>query len=705
MTTLITGGAGYIGSHIVHELVDSGETVIAVDDLSTGFRSALPSVAPLFVGDCGDQKLIAALIDKHRISAIIHLAGSIVVPDSVRDPLSYYRNNTVNTRNLIEVAAKCGVRHFIFSSTAAVYGNSNSVPISEDAPTRPISPYGHSKLMSEIMLHDLAVEHGLHYVILRIFNVAGADPKLRTGLVSGHSSSLVKKAVEAALGTRPNIDVHGTKYLTPDGTGVRDYIHVSDLARAHSAALEYLRSGGTDATFNCGCGHGYSVLEVVKAVARVCGYSFPVRYVEPRPGDTARLVADVRRIRSALAWMPRFDDFDTIATHALAWEQHRLERRKGAEDAFLKIVAETGIPPAELQKLISTFRLRSRPTRQAGQRSFKAPSSPSVVQSAAISDSQPIRDAKKLTIGMATYDDYDGVYFTLQAIRLYHPEILSDVEFVVVDNNPIGPCGQALKDLGNWIPNYRYIPKGDISGTAVRDWVFREARGEFVLCIDCHILIVNGALKRLINYFKAHPDTKNLLQGPMIYDDLKGYATHFKPGWQAGMYGTWDADPAGADAEQPPFEIPMQGLGLFACRRSAWPGFNPAFRGFGGEEGYIHEKFRQRGGKVLCLPFLRWIHRFNRPLGTSYANLWEDRVRNYLIGFRELGWDTVQVVEHFRAFLGEQVWSTVVERLGPSVLSPEDEQPVELAAIGDDAVKKAGNGSWTEAASDRPVRP
>jgi hypothetical protein len=334
------------------------------------------------------------------------------------------------------------------------------------------------------------------------------------------------------------------------------------------------------------------------------------------------------------------------------------------------------MPAAQLRQLLSSFGSRSRPIQHT---------SPSMIAGAPPAESRPpMETRKKLTIGMATYDDYDGVYFTLQAIRLYHPEILSDVEFVVVDNNPNGPCGQVLKDIENWIPNYRYIPKDDISGTAVRDWIFRQAWGEFVLCIDCHILIETGAVKRLIDFFEAEPVTGNLLQGPLVHDDLKSCSTHFKPGWQAGMYGTWDTDPAGTDAHLPPFEIPMQGLGLFACRRSAWPGFNPNFRGFGGEEGYIHEKFRQRGDKVLCLPFLRWVHRFNRPLGTSYANRWEDRVRNYLIGFREVGWDTVQVVEHFKAFLGEQVWSMVVKKLGPDVLHREHRQAVELGANGPD---------------------
>ncbi len=347
-------------------------------------------------------------------------------------------------------------------------------------------------------------------------------------------------------------------------------------------------------------------------------------------------------------------------------------------DAFTKLTAQSGLAAPELQRLLSGFQRQSKTA-------ARAPSAPSAAPDPRFTKARPTATAAKLTIGMATYDDYDGIYFTLQAIRLYHPEILSEVEFVVVDNNPDGACGPALRDLGNWIDNYRYIPKGEISGTAIRDWVFREAACEFVLCIDCHVLVVSGALKRLIDYFQAAPDTIDLLQGPMVYDDLKGYATHFKPEWRDGMYGTWDTDPAGANPDQPSFEIPMQGLGLFACRRSAWPGFNPAFRGFGGEEGYIHEKIRRRGGKALCLPFLRWVHRFNRPLGPTYDNRWEDRVRNYLIGFRELGWDTGQVAEHFRTFLGEKVWSTVVARLSPDVLPLADPRSVELAATDDEA--------------------
>jgi UDP-glucose 4-epimerase len=331
MTVLVTGGAGYIGSHMVHALADAGEPVVVLDDLSTGFRSALPQSVPLCVGDVGDQHLVASIIGDHKVSAIIHFAGSIVVPDSLRDPLGYYRNNTVNTRALIESAVKGGVKHFIFSSTAAVYGNPAVLPVREDAPTQPMSPYGTSKLMSEIMLHDVAAAHDLRYVILRYFNVAGADPKQRTGQSTPAATHLIKVGVETALGLRPKLEVFGTDYPTPDGTCIRDYIHVSDLARAHSAALAHLRRGGASMTFNCGYGHGYSVLEVVSAIERVTGRKLPVQMAGRRPGDPISLVADVSRIRSHLDWSPQFEDLDTIVSHALAWEQVLQEARKAAK--------------------------------------------------------------------------------------------------------------------------------------------------------------------------------------------------------------------------------------------------------------------------------------------------------------------------------------------------------------------------------------
>lgn len=274
------------------------------------------------------------------------------------------------------------------------------------------------------------------------------------------------------------------------------------------------------------------------------------------------------------------------------------------------------------------------------------------------------RLAKFLTIGMATYDDYDGVYFSLQALRMYHPEIVDAVEFLLVDNHPDGPCAQPLKQLDHHIPNYRYIPAGDFAGTAIRDAVFAEAGGEFVLCMDSHVFFVPGALRRLIAYMHEQPQTRDLLQGPLVYDDLKTFSTHFDPEWRAGMYGAWATDPRGQDPDGAPFDIPMQGLGVFACRRAAWPGFNPRFRGFGGEEGYIHEKVRQRGGRVLCLPFLRWMHRFNRPLGVPYPNVWEDRFRNYMIGFTELGLPTDGLKREIVAILGEESGRRLIETLG-----------------------------------------
>jgi UDP-glucose 4-epimerase len=264
------------------------------------------------------------------VTAIIHFAASIVVPDSVRDPLGYYRNNTMNARALFEAAVKTGVRHVIFSSTAAVYGNPARVPVAEDAPLSPMSPYGSSKLMSEIMLRDTAAAHDLTYVVLRYFNVAGADPMGRTGQSTIGATHLIKVAVETALGSRPHIDVFGTDYDTPDGTCIRDYIHVSDLVRAHSAALAHLRSGGASATFNCGYGHGSSVLEVIEAVKRVSGRDFAVKLSGRRPGDPAAIVADAARIRAQLGWAPQFDDLDTIVAHALAWERRLAATREGA---------------------------------------------------------------------------------------------------------------------------------------------------------------------------------------------------------------------------------------------------------------------------------------------------------------------------------------------------------------------------------------
>ena len=327
MTVLVTGGAGYIGSHMVHELVDAGEPVVVLDNLSTGFRYLFPASVPFVAGSTGDRELVAKTISQHGVTDIIHFAASIVVPDSVRDPLGYYRNNTMNTCTLLDAAVEAGVKQFIFSSTAAVYGNAEQVPVREDAPTMPISPYGTSKLMSEIMLHDTGKAYGLRFVILRYFNVAGADPRGRTGQSTPTATHLIKVACEAALGKRAKIDVFGADYPTPDGTCIRDYIHVSDLARAHSAALGYLRRGGASATFNCGYGRGASVFEVIDAVRRVSGSDFPVEMEGRRAGDPAALVANADRIRSTLPWHPQFQDLDTIVAHALAWEKRLRDKR------------------------------------------------------------------------------------------------------------------------------------------------------------------------------------------------------------------------------------------------------------------------------------------------------------------------------------------------------------------------------------------
>ena len=326
MAILVTGGAGYIGSHMVYELADAGERVVVLDTLSTGFDWAVAKSVSLIVGNTGDQNLVAQIIREHKVDSIIHFAAWLVVPDSVRDPLGYYKNNTVNSRALIEAAIRAGVRQFIFSSTCAVYGNPAQVPVTEDTLPAPISPYGWSKLMTEIMLRDAGIAHGLRHVILRYFNVAGADPSCRTGQSTKNATQLIKVAVEAALGRRSKLDIYGTDYPTPDGTCIRDYIHVSDLVRAHSDALRYLRAGGASVTLNCGYGHGFSVRQVVEMVKRVCGVDFKVEIVPRRPGDPAQIVAACDRARAMLGWTPQYDDLATIIAHALAWEQ-TLRRR------------------------------------------------------------------------------------------------------------------------------------------------------------------------------------------------------------------------------------------------------------------------------------------------------------------------------------------------------------------------------------------
>jgi UDP-glucose 4-epimerase len=325
MSILVTGGAGYIGSHMVHELADAGEHVVVLDNLSTGFDWAVAAGVPMIVGDTGDQNLVGHVIGEYKVDSIIHFAASIVVPDSVRYPLDFYKNNTVNSRALIEAAIKGGVRQFIFSSTAAVYGNPAQIPVTEDALTTPTSPYGWSKLMTEIMLRDAGTAHGIRHVILRYFNVAGADPRCRTGQSTKDATHLIKVAVEAALGRRSKLDIYGTDYPTPDGTCIRDYIHVSDLVRAHSDALRHLRASGASLTLNCGYGHGFSVREVIEMVKHVSLVDFKVEIAPRRPGDPAQIVAAPDRARMMLGWNPQYDNLATIIAHALAWEQRLSE--------------------------------------------------------------------------------------------------------------------------------------------------------------------------------------------------------------------------------------------------------------------------------------------------------------------------------------------------------------------------------------------
>jgi UDP-glucose 4-epimerase len=329
MTVLVTGGAGYIGSHMVLALCDSGHDVVVLDNISTGFAWAIDPRAKFIEGDIADETLVEHTIKLHQIDAVIHFAGSIVVPDSVVDPLGYYLNNTVKSRALMAAVVKAGVKNFIFSSTAAVYGNPETQPVFETAKLAPISPYGTSKLMTELMLHDSHVAYGLNYVALRYFNVAGADPKGRSGQSSPRATHLIKIASQTALGQRASMDVFGTDYDTPDGTCLRDYIHVSDLIAAHMCALKYLRDGGESGIFNCGYGKGYSVLEVIAAVEKSSGLPVNRRLVPRRAGDPAALVAGATRVREILGWLPQYADLDLIVKSALDWERH-LEQRNAA---------------------------------------------------------------------------------------------------------------------------------------------------------------------------------------------------------------------------------------------------------------------------------------------------------------------------------------------------------------------------------------
>lgn len=329
MAILVTGGAGYIGSHMVWELLDHGEDVVVVDNLVTGFEWAVADRAKLILGNVGDKDFMHKVFKENDIEAVVHFAGSVVVPESVEDPLKYYNNNTGATRNLLEVVNEFEIDKFIFSSTAAVYGEPTTTgPIREDAILNPMSPYGSSKLMSEIMVRDIANASNLRYVMLRYFNVAGCDPLQRTGQSTKGATHLIKLACEAAVGKRPSLSVFGTDYDTKDGSGVRDFIHVSDLVSAHYAAVKFLRNGGLKFTANCGYSKGYSVLEVIEAVKRISGNDFPVIKEERRNGDIAALTANCHRLNSRLGWKPKYDNLDTIIRTALEWEELSHQKRK-----------------------------------------------------------------------------------------------------------------------------------------------------------------------------------------------------------------------------------------------------------------------------------------------------------------------------------------------------------------------------------------
>ena len=331
LPVLVTGGAGYIGSHAVLALRDAGWPVAVIDNLSTGFAFAVPEDVPLYQGDIADADLLARIFAEQGTKAIMHFAGSIIVPESVENPLKYYDNNTVKSRALIEAAVTGGVEHFIFSSTAATYGTPESSPVSEDSAKRPINPYGWSKLMTEQMLADASTAHGFNFCALRYFNVAGADPQARSGQSTAGATHLIKVACEAATGKRDGVSVFGTDYDTPDGTGVRDYIHVSDLAAAHVLALEALiETPDRSLTMNCGYGRGFSVLEVLDAVDRVTNSRIERRMEPRRAGDPGELVSDPSRIRATLSWQPKYADLDQIIGHAVQWERKLGEMRGDA---------------------------------------------------------------------------------------------------------------------------------------------------------------------------------------------------------------------------------------------------------------------------------------------------------------------------------------------------------------------------------------
>ncbi len=321
MTILVTGGAGYIGSHMTYSLIDSNQNIAILDDLSTGFEWVVPPNVTLHRGSVGDRELLDQIFQKDAIESVIHFAASIVVPESVANPIKYFQNNTANSLTLIDACIRHNVKKFIFSSTAAVYGIPNSIPVREDFPLDPISPYGMSKMMTEQILSDVSKVSELKYVSLRYFNVAGADPQLRTGQSTKKATTLVKLACEAALGIRNQLSLFGTDFQTPDGTCIRDYIHVCDLIQAHEKALEMLNEGGQSAIYNCGYGTGFSVREVIDSIKRISGCDFQVVEENRRTGDMAEMVADSALIQRELGWQPQYNNLDEIVTHALQWEK------------------------------------------------------------------------------------------------------------------------------------------------------------------------------------------------------------------------------------------------------------------------------------------------------------------------------------------------------------------------------------------------
>ncbi len=470
----------------------------------------------------------------------------------------------------------------------------------------------------------------------------------------------------------------GWQYFTDECVGVAEadvnysYLATPPSIRADDGPAVLAQLGGGSEHYFSGSERYHVVLNPAQ-IAASDDHSSPALIVFPRYASGVQYRLEVLSAARAAAELmrcavhPNQKSFQLTA--ALTRKVRCLRLTYGASaqlahlDRALSYIVDTKLSTAELEEFLASFQpVHSVSVHRSEPETTKPP--------AVIAAATAAGEKKVLSIGMATYDDYDGVYFTVQAIRLYHPEITEQTEILVIDNNPEGPAAQALKNLENIVANYRYFPFGSRSSTAVRDLVFRQANADFVLCLDGHVMVAPGALKRLIEYFRDNPDSTDLLQGPMYAENLKSLHTHFEPKWSAGMYGRWAIDKRAEDPDGPPFDIEMQGLGLFGCRKDAWVGFNPRFRGFGGEEGYIHEKFRQRGGRTLCLPFLRWLHRFARPAGVPYRIDWHDRIFNYMVGLDELGLDSGPLQDHFKEHLGEGAAAQLLSLVEQEIQSP-----------------------------------